>query len=48
MKWEECDHVWSETDSQYTNEYSTDVICEKCKCPGEKDNVTGEVFWPAT
>jgi len=48
MGWDNCQHVWDETDSQFSNELSTDVRCIKCGCSGEKDNATGEVFWPAT
>lgn len=24
------------------------VVCSKCGVPGERDDVTGEVYWPAT
>ena len=48
MNWNECEHLWVEVDSQYSNELFTDVRCEKCNCPGEKDNKSGDVFWPAT
>lgn len=46
--WAACDHSWHEVESQFSSEYATDVRCEKCGCPGEKDNKTGDVFWPAT
>lgn len=47
--WYKCAHVWAEEiDSQFSNEYATSVVCEKCKCPGERNEKTGEVFWPAT
>lgn len=49
MNWTYCEHDWIEkTDSQFSNEYFTDVYCIKCGCPGEKYNKTGEVFWPTT
>jgi hypothetical protein len=44
-----CHHIWRDvTDSQFSNEHSSDVVCTLCGCPGERDNETGEVFWPAT
>ena len=44
-----CDHDWEETvSSQFTNEFHTEVYCAKCHTYGEKDNSTGEIFWPAT
>ena len=48
INWLKCEHSWSGKDSQFTNEYFTIVVCEKCKCPGEQNNVTSEVIWPAT
>lgn len=43
--WNTCEHEWREIDSASYR----DVICLKCKCPGEKDEtVKGGVFWPAT
>jgi len=47
--WNECSHEWevSKRDWDLGGERS-DVICTKCQCPGERDDVTGEVFWPAT
>jgi hypothetical protein len=47
--WDICTtHEWKEVDSQFTNELFTDVVCVKCQCPGELDNRTGKVFFPAT
>ena len=47
--WDTCEHEWKALiDSQFHNENSTDVVCVKCRCPGEQDNATGEVYWPAT
>lgn len=47
--WDNCEHEWeTRTSSQFSNEYFTDVICIKCKCPGSEDGKTKEVFWPAT
>lgn len=43
-----CGHEWKEIDSQYNNEITTDVVCKKCGVHGEKDNKTGDVFYPAT
>lgn len=47
--WDNCQHEWkARIDSQFHSESFTDVYCVKCDCPGEKNNETGEVFWPAT
>ena len=47
--WLHCDHEWvAVSDSQFSNEGSEDVKCSKCRCPGERSILTGEVFWPAT
>lgn len=47
MNWTECEHEWRELDTDIGGE-RTDVVCSKCDCPGERDDRTGEVFWPAT
>ncbi len=47
--WDNCDHEWrTEIDSQSHSENKTAVFCVKCRCPGEQDSKTGDVFWPAT
>jgi hypothetical protein len=47
--WDDCEHEWEPViDSQFSNETHTDVRCKKCGCPGERDEKTGEVYWPAT
>jgi len=47
--WCQCPgHVWKEYESEYTNEYHTQVRCIVCRCPGERDEKTGDVYWPAT
>lgn len=43
-----CAHDWREVESQFSNEYFTDVRCALCAVPGQRDEKTGEVFWPAT
>jgi hypothetical protein len=49
MRWEDCpSHVWDEVESEYSNEYRTQVKCQLCQCPGERDESDGSVFWPAT
>lgn len=47
-RWSDCQHEWKEVESQWNNERYTSVTCKKCHCPGERDERTGEVFWPAT
>jgi len=43
--WDDCPkHVWEEVESQFEN----DVRCVNCGMPGDKDPVTGNVFFPAT
>ena len=45
----ECEHEWEETySSQFTNEFVTEVYCDKCHSYGEKTNETGEIYWPCT
>lgn len=45
----DCLHEWVETtDSQFTNELLTEVVCIKCEILGEMNNKTNEVFFPAT
>ncbi len=46
--WDTCSHEWEEFDSMFTNEWKTDVRCVWCRCPGERDEETQEVHWPAT
>lgn len=46
--WHDCDHDWEEIDSQFSNERFTEVRCKRCECPGQMDNRTGTVTWPAT
>ena len=44
--WEQCpEHNWQEPmDSQC----ESTVVCTNCGMPGDKDPVTGNVFFPAT
>ena len=48
--WDICNenHIWKETDSMYSNEYSTNVECIKCGVSGEQDRETLDVYWPTT
>jgi len=46
--WKNCIHEWAEYESEYSNEYHTQVRCVICHCPGERDEETQEVYWPAT
>jgi hypothetical protein len=47
--WDDCEHIWNaKIDSQFSSEHFTAVKCVKCQCPGEMNNKTGEVYWPAT
>lgn len=48
MEWHLCEHEWEErTDSQFSNDLFTEVVCSKCGCPGER-SADGSVYWPAT
>lgn len=45
----ECQHEWEESvSSQFSNENFTEVYCDKCHTYGEKNNKTGEVYWPVS
>lgn len=47
--WDECDHEWRNSTRDYDLAGNrSEVVCTKCGCPGERDDDTGEVFWPAT
>lgn len=41
-------HDWKPVDSQSDNEWRHHVVCMKCGCPGDADNESGDVCWPAT
>lgn len=48
-EWQSCAHSWEpKTDSQYDSPYTEDVVCKKCGCPGERNIVSGLVYWPTT
>ena len=42
-----CEHWWVEKDDELGGDRST-VQCSKCKVSGERNNKTGEVFYPIT
>jgi hypothetical protein len=42
------EHDWRVKDGQGNSELFTEVRCELCGIPGERDEKSGEVFWPAT
>lgn len=47
--WDTCPgHEWDEVESMHSNEWHTQVRCRKCCMTGERDEASGEVFWPAT
>jgi hypothetical protein len=50
--WEDGhEHEWIENpfDSMYADKLDvTEVLCKLCGVPGEMDDDTKEVFWPAT
>lgn len=49
MDWKNCDHIWVESTGDHDSPPDrSQVECKKCGCPGERDNVDGSVFWPAT
>ena len=45
--WAQCEHTWAEVDGDCP-EHCTPVRCSRCRVPGERNNKTQEVFWPAT
>ncbi len=44
--WAECEHEWRDAESQSQSHNA--VVCVKCKCPGDRNRETGDVYWPAT
>lgn len=49
MTWDECEeHEWVEDGDYDLGGDRTEVICTHCGAPGERDDKTGEVYWPAT
>jgi hypothetical protein len=47
--WDDClKHDWEEIDSMFSNEYTADVRCKTCGCPGEQDRETLTTYWPVT
>jgi len=49
--WDNCDHQWRENTSDNIADGKsgcTQMVCEKCKVSGERDDATGEVYWPCT
>jgi hypothetical protein len=46
--WYKCEHEWEEYGDYDLGGDRTEVKCTKCGCCGERDDKTGEVFWPAT
>lgn len=48
--WNNCEHEWVTAPGDWDSccDHLEQVICKKCKCPGELDTRTNEVFWPAT
>jgi hypothetical protein len=50
VKWDACEHEWKIAPGDWDSgiKDTEEVICIKCQCPGERDNKTNEVCWPAT
>lgn len=46
--WDKCEHEWRARGDFDLGGNRTEVECVKCQCPGEHDDKTGDVFWPAT
>lgn len=44
MNWENCEHEWVDKEGMS----GRDVICTKCQCPGERDPITEEIYYPTT
>lgn len=48
-EWHECEHTWTRKLGDYDCPPGfTEVVCIHCNCPGERDDISGKVFWPAT
>lgn len=47
-RWDTCEHEWEEVDDDLCPPQCTSVECKKCEVPGQRNDNTGEVFWPAT
>jgi hypothetical protein len=51
MSWDDCEHEWVEKwydDVADGKPGYTQMLCKKCKCPGERDDTDGSIFWPCT
>ena len=47
--WNICSqHEWEVLDSMGNSQSFTDVRCVRCGVPGQLDNATNEVYYPAT
>lgn len=47
--WEDCQkHEWKTRGDFDLGNDRTEVECVNCGMPGERDDKTGEVYWPAT
>jgi hypothetical protein len=46
--WDNCAHEWEPRGDFDLGGNRTEVECIHCGCPGERNNDTGEVYWPAT
>ncbi len=47
--WYVCTHDWEVATNDWDScKNTTNVICKKCKVPGEQDNETGVICWPTT
>lgn len=45
--WDACKHEWVRAPGDWDSSFE-EVVCRICGVPGERDEKTGGVFWPAT
>jgi hypothetical protein len=47
--WRACQHLWEVYgDGGDLGGNRTEVICRKCKCPGDYEEDHGSIVWPTT
>jgi len=46
--WKDCNHEWYVYGDFDLGGNRTEVKCSLCGCMGERNDSSGEVFWPTT